>query len=53
MGGLIDKVNTPDFATSIGLLKYGFLDIESNGPPLIRTKGFINKIKKFLGFLEV
>jgi cell division protein FtsA len=50
MGGLIDKVNTPDFATSIGLLKYGFLDIESNGQPLIRSKGFINKIKEFLGF---
>ncbi|MBN1196271.1 MAG: cell division protein FtsA, partial [Candidatus Aminicenantes bacterium] len=31
MGGLIDKVNAPDFATATGLIKYGMLDLKDRG----------------------
>ena len=31
VGGLIDKVNSPDFATAVGLLKYGFADMKEKG----------------------
>lgn len=31
IGGLIDKVNSPEFATSTGLIKYGLLDMKDKG----------------------
>ncbi|MCK4835077.1 MAG: cell division protein FtsA [Candidatus Aminicenantes bacterium] len=49
-GGLIDKVNTPDFATSMGLLKYGLLDLKDRGMIKNQPKGFWQKIKEYFGF---
>lgn len=49
-GGLIDKVNTPDFATSTGLLRYGLLDMKDRGFIKNQPLGFFQKIKKQLGF---
>jgi len=50
VGGLIDKVNTPDFATAVGLLKYGFLDLKDRGMIKNQPKGVLQKIKDWLGF---
>lgn len=49
-GGLIDKVNTPEFATSLGLLKYGLLDLKDRGMIKNQPKGFWQKIKEYFGF---
>jgi cell division protein FtsA len=49
-GGLIDKVNTPDFSTSVGLLKYGLLDLKDRGMIKNQPKGVIYKIKEWFGF---
>jgi cell division protein FtsA len=49
-GGLIDKVNTPDFATSTGLLRYGLLDMKDRGVIKNQPLGFFQKVKKQLGF---
>ncbi len=49
-GGLIDKVNTPDFSTSTGLLKYALLDMKDRGVIKNQPPGFFHKIKKQLGF---
>jgi cell division protein FtsA len=50
VGGLIDKVNTPDFSTSIGLLKYGLIDYKNSGEFITSDKGVFNKFKDFFGF---
>ena len=50
LGGLIDKVNTPDFSTSLGLIKYGLLDMRNRGVMPDSTGGFWQKIWKFIGF---
>lgn len=50
VGGLIDKVNAPDFSTSIGLLKYGLIDYKNSGEFSANNKGFFDKIKDFFGF---
>ncbi len=49
VGGLIDKVNTPDFATAVGLLKYGFADMKEKGTLLKHQGGPWKKIKDFFG----
>ena len=49
-GGLIDKVNTPDFSTAIGLLKYGLLDLKDRGWIRNQPKGWIQKAKEWFGF---
>ena len=49
-GGLIDKVNTPDFATSLGLLKYGLLDLKDRGMIKNQPKSYWQKIKEYFGF---
>jgi cell division protein FtsA len=50
VGGLIDKVNTPEFSTSVGLLKYGFIDMKDRGMIRNQPIGFIQKIKEYIGF---
>jgi len=48
VGGLIDKVNMPDYATAVGLLKYGFQDMKEKG--IIRSpKNIIQKTKDWFG----
>jgi cell division protein FtsA len=49
VGGLIDKVNSPEFATSIGLVKYGLLDMRDRGVIKNQPLGFFKKIKESLG----
>jgi len=49
-GGLIDKVNTPDFSTAIGLLKYGLLDLKDRGWIRNQPKSLIQKAKEWFGF---
>jgi cell division protein FtsA len=50
VGGLIDKVNAPDFSTSIGLLKYGLIDYKNSGEFSANNKGIFDKVKDFFGF---
>lgn len=50
VGGLIDKVNTPDFATSVGLLKYGLMDMKDRGMIKNEPTGFFQKLKEYVGF---
>ncbi len=50
LGGLIDKVDTPDFSTSLGLIKYGLLDMRNRGVITRSSTGIVQKIKDFLGF---
>ncbi len=50
IGGLIDKVNTPEFATSVGLLKYGLIDMKDRGMIRNQPTGFFQKLKEYVGF---
>jgi len=50
IGGLIDKVNTPEFSTSIGLIKYGYKDMKDRGIIGSQPRGFLQKIKGYLNF---
>lgn len=50
LGGLIDKVNTPDFSTSLGLIKYGLLDMRNRGVMPDSAKGMFQKLKDWIGF---
>lgn len=50
MGGLIDKVNAPDFATATGLIKYGMLDLKDRGILKQKPEGFFQRVKRQLGF---
>ena len=50
LGGLIDKVNTPDFSTSLGLIKYGLLDMRNRGVMPDSSGGFFQKVREFIGF---
>ncbi len=50
VGGLIDKVNTPDFSTAVGLLKYGLIDYKNSGEFSTNNKGIFDKVKDFFGF---
>jgi cell division protein FtsA len=50
IGGLIDKVNTPEFSTSVGLIKYGLMDMKDRGMIKNQPVGFFQKIKEYVGF---
>jgi cell division protein FtsA len=45
VGGLQDRVSTPDFATVVGLLLYGFQKRQEKGQVKDRKKGFFSSIK--------
>lgn len=49
LGGLIDKVNTPDFSTSLGLIKYGLLDMRNRGVMSDSSGGWLQKLKGIIG----
>jgi len=46
VGGLVDRVSTPDYATAVGLLLYGYSVIKDTGFSKERKKGFWEKIKR-------
>ena len=45
VGGLLDRVSTPDFATAVGLLHYGHGLIQEKGSTKDRKKGLFAKFK--------
>lgn len=47
-GGLVDRVGTPDFATTVGLIQYGYNLYKEKGLPRDRKKGFWSKFKDWL-----
>jgi cell division protein FtsA len=47
-GGLVDRVGTPDFATTVGLIQYGYNLYRERGLPRDRKKGFWSKFKDWL-----
>ena len=50
IGGLIDKVSSPEFSTSVGLLKFGLIDMRDRGMIKHQPTGFLQKIKEYVGF---
>jgi cell division protein FtsA len=50
LGGLIDKVGTPEFSTSVGLIKFGLIDMKDRGVIKNQPVGFFQKIKEYVGF---
>ncbi len=48
VGGLVDRVSTPDFATTVGLIQYGYNLYREKGLPRDRKKGFWSKVKEWL-----
>jgi cell division protein FtsA len=48
IGGLSDRVNTPDYATSVGLILYGHSQWREKGLSKDRKKGFWAKFKDWL-----
>jgi cell division protein FtsA len=48
VGGLVDRVSTPDFATTVGLIQYGYNLYRERGLPRDRKKGFWSKFKDWL-----
>ncbi len=47
IGGLIDKVDTPEFSTSIGLVKYGLKDMKDKGMIRNQPVGFFQRLKGY------
>jgi cell division protein FtsA len=47
-GGLVDRVGTPDFATTVGLIQYGYNLYREKGLPRDRKKSFWSKFKDWL-----
>lgn len=47
-GGLVDRVGTPNFATTVGLIQYGYNLYREKGLPRDRKKGFWSKFKDWL-----
>ncbi|MDI6849273.1 MAG: cell division protein FtsA [Candidatus Saccharicenans sp.] len=45
IGGLIDRVSTPDYATAVGLILYGYNQILERGFSKDKKKGFWARIK--------
>jgi len=45
IGGLIDRVSTPDYATAVGLILYGYNQIQVRGFSRDKIKGLWTKIK--------
>ncbi|UCC39172.1 MAG: cell division protein FtsA [Candidatus Aminicenantes bacterium] len=48
IGGLVDRVNTPDYATSVGLILYGYGQWQEKGLSKDRKKGLWAKFKDWL-----
>ncbi len=48
IGGLVDRVSTPDYATSVGLILYGYNQWKEKGISKDRKKGFWAKFKDWL-----
>jgi len=48
IGGLVDRVNTPDYATSVGLILHGYKLWKESGMSIDRKKGLWIKIKDWL-----
>ena len=48
IGGLADRVSTPDYATSVGLILYGYNQWKEKGISKDRKKGFWVKFKDWL-----
>jgi len=48
VGGLVDRVNTPDYATTVGLILYGYNQLEEKGITKDRKKGLLVKVKNWL-----
>lgn len=48
IGGLADRVSTPDYATSVGLILYGYNQWKEKGLSKDRKKGFWAKFKDWL-----
>lgn len=48
IGGLVDRVSTPDYATSVGLILYGYNRWKEKGITKISKKSFWSKIKDWL-----
>ena len=46
--GLVDRVGSPDFATTVGLIQYGYNLYKEKGLPRDRKKGFWSKVKDWL-----
>jgi len=44
----MDRVSTPDFATSVGLILYGYNQWKDKGISKDRKKGFWIKMKEWL-----
>ena len=47
-GGLVDRVSTPDYATAVGLILFGFEQVKVRGAPRDRKKGFWAKFKDWV-----
>jgi len=50
VGGLIDKVGTPEFSTAVGLLKCGYDDMRMRGILQARPKGLLRRFIQWAGF---
>jgi len=48
IGGLVDRVNTPDYATAVGLILFGFSQWKSRGISKDKKKTFWSKMKDWL-----
>ncbi len=48
IGGLVDRVNTPDYATAVGLILYGYNQWKEKGSSKERKKGLWAKVKDWL-----
>jgi cell division protein FtsA len=48
IGGLVDRVSTPDYATAVGLVLYGYNQWKERGFSKDRKKGFWAKMKDWL-----
>lgn len=48
MGGLVDRVSTPDYATAVGLILHGYNQWKEKGMSMDRKKGFWAKFKDWL-----
>ena len=48
IGGLVDRVSTPDFSTAVGLILYGYNQWKDKGITKERKQGFWAKMKDWL-----
>jgi cell division protein FtsA len=48
IGGLVDRVSTPDYATAVGLILYGFNQWQERGMSQDRKKGLWAKMRDWL-----